>query len=388
MQDDIVTDFIKVCSLADEKARRNKGPGLFARRADEIEPKHVDWLWRGRIARGKQTCIAGEPGTGKSQLSIAIVAAITTGGEWPCGEGRAPLGNVIILSAEDSADDTIVPRLMAARADRGRVEIVSAVRDADGNRRAFNLQTDISLLEQKIAETGNVALVVIDPVSSYLGKADSHKNAEVRGVLAPLTEMAERAGVAVLSITHFAKPGGAKVAKALHRFIGSIAFTGAPRAAFAVIEDAENQGRYFFLHGKNNLAPPPQGLAYRLEQEEVADGLVASRIWFESEPVETTANEAMSADMAGGGGQRSALAAATEFLQDLLAVGGVAQEEIKDAAEGNGHAWATVRRAKELLGVEAIRETDPGAGRGAGRWIWRLKDVQDAQNVQDAHVER
>jgi len=66
------------------------------------------------LAIGKHTCIAGEPGTGKSQLAVAIIAAITTGGEWPCGEGRAPLGNVIILSAEDGAADTIVPRLIAA----------------------------------------------------------------------------------------------------------------------------------------------------------------------------------------------------------------------------------------------------------------------------------
>ena len=213
---------------------------MVSRCAAEISPEKIEWLWPGRLARGKHTCIAGEPGTGKSQLSIAMIAIVTTGGEWPCAEGQAPLGSVIILSAEDGAADTIVPRLMAAGADLERVHVVSAVRHTDGSRRSLNLQHDLDLLEKKIAEVGDVALVVVDPVSSYLGKTDSHKNSEVRGVLEPLSEMAERTRVAILSVTHFSKAGSNNTTRALHRFIGSIAFTGAPRAAFAVIEDAED----------------------------------------------------------------------------------------------------------------------------------------------------
>jgi putative DNA primase/helicase len=232
---------------------------LVSRCAAEIAPEKIEWLWPHRIARGKHTCFAGEPGTGKSQLTIAIVAAVTTGGNWPCWEGRAPLAKAIILSAEDGAADTIIPRLVAAGADRTRVTIVSAIRNSDGTRRPFNLQNDLDLLERKIAEIGDVALVVVDPVSSYLGKTDSHKNGDVRGVLEPLSDMAERTRVAILSVTHFSKGGANSTSKALHRFIGSIAFIGAPRAAFAVIEDAEDEGRRLFLHAKNNLASPPQG---------------------------------------------------------------------------------------------------------------------------------
>jgi putative DNA primase/helicase len=75
---------------------------------------------------------------------------------------------VIILNAEDGADDTVVPRLIAAGADLNRVHIVSAVLQEGGRgRRTFNLQADLALLEQKIAEIGDVVLVIIDPVSSY-----------------------------------------------------------------------------------------------------------------------------------------------------------------------------------------------------------------------------
>ncbi len=121
-----------------------------------------------------------------------MVAAVTTGREWPCGEGQAPLGSAIILSAEDGPSDIIVPRLLAAGANRDRVHLVSAVHDPDGIRHPLNLQRDLQLIEAKIREIGDVCLVVIDPISSYLGKVDSHKISEVRGVLEPLSEMAER----------------------------------------------------------------------------------------------------------------------------------------------------------------------------------------------------
>ena len=47
-------------------------PALLAKCASEIELERVEWIWFGRLAKGKHTCIAGEPGTGKSQLSIYI----------------------------------------------------------------------------------------------------------------------------------------------------------------------------------------------------------------------------------------------------------------------------------------------------------------------------
>jgi hypothetical protein len=342
---------------------------LVSRCAAEIPPEKIEWLWPGRLARGKHTCIAGEPGTGKSQLSIAIIAAVTTAGEWPCGEGRAPLGSAIILSAEDGAADTIVPRLLAASADLRQVHVVSAVRNTDGSRRALNLQHDLDLIEKKVAEVGNVALVVVDPVSSYLGKTDSHKNSEVRGVLEPLSEMAERTRVAILSVTHFSKAGANNTTKALHRFIGSIAFTGAPRAAFAVIEDAEHDGRRLFLHAKNNLASAPQGLAFRLEQCIVDDGILASRTSWDAEPVAITANEALAADAAGTDNQ-TAKAQAVEFLLAALASGPVPAAEVNRMAREHGLTAKTIRTARESLKVKIERD---GFGPGS-KSLWSLPE--------------
>src|SRR5262245_37389388 len=207
-----------------------------------------------------------------------------------------------------------------------RVHIVSAVLQEDGKgRRTFNLQADLALLEKKIREIGDVALVIIDPISSYMGKADSHKNSEVRGALEPLSEMAERMQLAILSITHFSKAGSGTTTNALHRFIGSIAFVGAPRAAFAVIQDADQEGRMLVPRRKTHMAPRPQGRAYRLLQTIVGDGIVASYVHWDDPRVTSSANEALGAAESSSA-SRSARQEAEEFLRDILASGPVPQK--------------------------------------------------------------
>jgi AAA domain-containing protein len=349
------------------------GAELIVQCAADITPEPVEWLWPGRVALGKLALIGGEPGLGKSQVAIEIVTAVTTGGELPCGEGRAPQGNVVILSAEDGVADTIVPRLMATGADRNRVHIISAVKDQAG-RRGFNLSADLELLEQEIASFGDVRLVVIDPISSYLGsKVDSHVNAAVRSVLEPVSEMAARLRIAFVAITH--QPKGTGTA-AIHRFIGSIAFVAAARSAYLVISDPEDKDRRLFLPVKNNLAPLGQGLAFRLDQRLVGDpdrAIVASSVVWESEPVAISADQALQANDAQVGGQVSPGVEAEDFLVDLLGSNSVPVADIKRDAAAAGIAWTTVRRAKNRLKVIVERKSH-GFG-GKGEWLWRLPDA-------------
>jgi putative DNA primase/helicase len=367
------------------------GSELIARCAADVKPEPVEWLWPGRVALGKLTLIAGEAGLGKSQLSIAMVASVTTGGEWPCREGRAPQGSVVILSAEDGAADTVVPRLMAAGADRERVELVSAVRD-EKSRRSFNLSADLALLDQKISEIGDVKLIIIDPISSYLGpNVDSHVNAAVRAVLEPVSEMAARLRVAIVAITHPPKGTGTT---AINRFIGSIAFVAAARAAFMVTRDAHDDTRRLFLPVKNNLAAVGNGLAFRLEQRIVGDPgkeIVASSVLWESEPVTVTADQALQAVDAQAGGVRTEAAEAEDFLRDLLAGEPVAAAHVKREATAAGLSWATVRRAQKRLGIRPARRAESGDGLGdRGHWYWSLPTAHTplrcSSDPYDAHV--
>jgi putative DNA primase/helicase len=366
------------------------GPELITRRASEIPIEPIAWLWPGRIALGKLTLIAGEAGLGKSQISLAVAAAVTAGGDWPCGEGCAPRGNVIVLSAEDGASDTVVPRLMAAGANCQRVCLVTAVQDQ--RRRTFDLGADLTLLEREIARVGDVRLIIIDPISSYLGvKVDSHVNAAVRGVLEPISELAARLGIAIVAITH--PPKGTGTA-AINRFIGSIAFVAAARAAFMVTRDADDATRRLFLPVKNNLAPLGSGLAFRLEQRIVGDdgkGIVGSSVVWDAEPVTVTADQALQAADAQSSGDRTERTQAEEFLQEILADGPVAAAAVKQEAAAAGLSWATVRRAQNRLEIRPARRAESGDGLGGrGHWYWSLPTASTplrcSPDSYDAHV--
>src|SRR5205814_734918 len=130
--------------------------------------------------------VAGNPGLGKSQVTLFMAAIASTGGRWPVDKTSCEPGNVIVLSAEDDAADTIRPRLEAARADLGRVYILDAVRDDNGAERPFSLKRDLGRLSELIVRIGDVALIVIDPLTAYVGNTDSHVSAEVRQLMAPV----------------------------------------------------------------------------------------------------------------------------------------------------------------------------------------------------------
>jgi putative DNA primase/helicase len=355
--------------------------------AADIEPQPVEWLWPDRIAIGKQTLIAGEAGLGKSQVAIGMGATVTTGGSWPCGEGRAPIGRVIILSAEDGAADTVVPRLIAAGADLKRVEIVNSVFQWQKGRRAFNLQSDLALLEKLVHDLGDVRLIIIDPITSYLGaKAGSHLNASVRGILEPVSEMAERLRVSIVCITHPPKAGGMA---AINRFLGSVAFVAAARAAYMVTADSDDEARRLFLPVKNNLAPLGKGLAFRVEQQIVGDpgeGILGSSVVWENEPVNITADQALAAAEDRGGEIHSARREAEEFLLELLANGPVGAKEGADHARALGIAPRTLKRARKKLGVVSRRESEGRGGRG--QWVWSLpSSLQGGQETCKAAKE-
>ena len=383
-----VSDWIAIGRSADdlrlriarvERWQPNPPPeslGVIIQCAADILPEKIEWLWHGRAAVGKLTLIGGAPGLGKSQCHAFMCAAVSTGGDWPCGEGRAPLGNAIVLSAEDGAKDTIVPRLISVGADLSRVHIVSGMRDERG-RRTFNLKADISALEVKVRAIGDVRLIIIDPISAYMGGADGNGNTETREVLEPIAEMADRLRIAVVCITHLNKGGGGGKQSALNRFVGSIAFTAAARAAFAVIEDSEDETRRLFLQVKNNLGKSCAGLAFRIEQALIPGNIVASRICWDADPVAVDVNTALAASESADGGGRTNKDEAADFLQKLLAAGPLPVKEIEAQAVeagllGEGKPIGqnkAFRAARESLQIAANRAGGLG---GQGRWEWVL----------------
>jgi hypothetical protein len=367
---------------------------LITYRASELQPEKLVWVWPGRIPEGKLVLVGGPPGLGKSQLTAFMAATISNGGCWPCNEGSTAVGSVIFMSAEDGITDTIVPRLMAAGANLDRVHIVSSATKPDGTgRKTFSLKTDVDLLEAKANEIRDVRLIIVDPISAYMGGSDGNGNVETREVLEPLAEMANRLHIAVVAVTHLNKGGGGGGNQtALNRFSGSIAFIAAARAAFAVLEDPENDERRFFLEAKNNLGPKCKGLVFRMEQRVVSEGIVSSNIiFFEHEQVSQSIDEALTAsERRGDGNQTSGKEDVAEFLTELLAAGPVDVHEVERQARLAGLLGETkrigeskpFRTARKHLGVLHKHE---GFGPGS-RYVLSLPGAPCApQNSMCAH---
>ena len=73
-----------------------------------------------RIPLGKLKIIGGNPGVGKSFLTLDIASRVSVGGVWPDG-GRVAQGTVLLAFVEDGLADTIRPRLGTLGADLRRI---------------------------------------------------------------------------------------------------------------------------------------------------------------------------------------------------------------------------------------------------------------------------
>jgi putative DNA primase/helicase len=328
--------------------------------ADTIAMESIAWLWSNHLARGKLTMLSGPSELGKSTLAVDLVARLTCGSEWPDGD-EAPRGSVVILSAEDGLADTVKPRLVAAGADLSRVHLLPFVKLASGGSRTFSLQADLEKLGEKIRAIGDVSLLVIDPVTAYMGtKIDSHQTVDVRAVLEPLQKAAEAFRFAGLLISHPQKAGATNV---LNVVTGSAAFVNAPRLTFITITDPDDSSRTLLLAGKNNLGRKAEGLAYRIESAFVGpdNKILTSRIVWDNLPVRITANEALQqeAEKKRGGASRDA----EDFIRERLGNGGITVKDFESEAAALGISKRTLERARKRLNVKAKKDGFQGEWR-------------------------
>lgn len=344
-------------------------------RLSEVKAEPIKWLWKNRIARGKITILAGDPGLGKSQLTACMAGVVTNGGAWPVDNEPCPKGNVVFLSAEDDASDTIRPRLEAVGADLNKVFLINAVKNYDpeheNSERSFDLKRDIKNLETFLREIGGTVLLIIDPISAYLGGTDSHKNADIRALLAPLSDLAAKHKIAVIGVTHLNK---SQSRQALQRVTGSLAFVAAARGAFVVAKDQNEPDRRLLLPIKNNIGDDRTGFGFSIESVTLSGGISTSKIVFEPDLVMESADDVL--NFGNNLQDRGALGEAKEFLQHVCIIGCTAQQ-VKEQAEEAGISYATLKRAKKELGIKSKK------GGQNGSWMWRLPDLEEAQDAYD-----
>ena len=349
----------------------------------DIKSVPITWLWYGRIAIGKLTMIAGDPGLGKSLVTATLATHVSKGYPWPVDKSKPLIGDVIFISAEDDPADTIKPRLEAAGADCNRIHIVEAIRETveegESSQHMFSFKRDITALADLLSSLPNCSLVIIDPVSAYLDSADSNNNSDIRGLLAPLSELASKHKVAIVLVSHLNKNKGGS---ASYRVMGSLAFTAAVRTAYIVTKDKENPERRLLMPLKSNISKDRTGLAYSIVE---ADNNAPVIAW-ESEPVEMTAEEAL--EMSESLEENTATDEAVNFLIDLLAEGPVKADEAKKEAQKIGISPKQLRTARGKMGIKPKKSSSFKDG----FWQWKLPEGalrnEDAQSKVEGALEK
>jgi putative DNA primase/helicase len=143
--------------------------GLEMFNASEVRERPVQWLWAGRIPLGKLVLFVGHPGLGKSFAALDLVARMSTGAVWPDGSPNGQIAKSVVFSAEDSIEDTIVPRLTDLGAAKGHIMLARRLREANESgeitRRSFNLARDLMHLERTLDRNPDTRIIIVDPIS-------------------------------------------------------------------------------------------------------------------------------------------------------------------------------------------------------------------------------
>jgi putative DNA primase/helicase len=345
-------------------------PAALMTRASGLKYWPIDWLWPGRIARAKLTLLAGAPGSGKSTLAMSIIAAVTTGGRYPCDEGSAPDGSVILV-APGGDPDVLLPRLKAAGADLERVHIITDVTGPDGPR-PFDVATDLLLLHAAIQSVKQLRVVVVDAVNLSGGRA---AELATRAALDRLAILAKAVDVSVLALVQTAGADrGARKPVALDALT-----LGTARAAFVIEADPADANRKLLLQAKNELARDPGTLAFRLTEQKTEEDQTAARIEFEPQHHSLSAREFAARQARGF---HSARAEAFEFLRSLF---GSASELTIRHVEQEARAAGLIKEKQALNQCRVLRDARMAMGlamtcgsHDSGTWVWAKPNTKPA----------
>ena len=370
-------------------------------RATDFTMKAARHLWYPYLPLGKITIFDGDPGRGKSQITVDLAGRITTGEPMPdagivVNRNRpAPLPRgVVMICAEDDWGDTILPRLLATvkelkptwgevkdRDALNRVAVVGMKKDDHGNVIPLEFPRDVSRVKAAITAVDAV-LVVVDPIMAFFGEdTNTGSDASVRKALGPFKELAAETGAAFVLIRHLNKSVDQK---AEYRGGGSHGgFVGLARSAWMVGKHPEDVGRFVFVHAKANITVGGRSMTYVIVSRTVQD--------VDGEDIETSGVEwgegiDMDADtLMGGHDSRNDAPARDECWEHMSAL--LAEQDPRPARPMKkllleaGHSVDTINRTKRYYGVRSVagREHGPISG-----WMWtRQPDTDTPEDTDD-----
>lgn len=308
-----------------------------------VKPKAVDWLWENKIPVGKLTVFQGMPGQGKSLITLDVAARVSSGTNMPNTIIPTEKGDVLIVSYEDGIADTIVPRLSTFdHCDMDRIHCL------DQDAELLDLSASLAGIRNIVKNLDNPRLIVLDPISAYMGDINSHEDASVRRVLGPVCKLAEKFGVAIIGIMHLTKDTTKDL---LHRGLGSGAFMATARSGFMIGLDKEGERR--FSHIKANLCKLSGTMTYAIQDNMGIAKLQWGTTVSYDDPATIFAPKRPIED-------------AQEWLAKELKDGAIDSKLIFKKAESQGFSEKTLNRAKKAMGIKPKKK---GLSNG---WEWGL----------------
>ena len=329
----------------------DKGPAPVAvtiiTRGSELKFNSIQWLWPNRIARGKLALLAGAPGAGKSALAATIMAAVSTGGAFPCGEGHAPHGSALMICPH-ADPDVLLPRFKAAGADLARVQLIREVPSTKGPR-PFDIATDLPLLDAAVRSIKDLRAIIIDGFTLPTRRAAAE---QARGILKSLAALAENHAVSIMLVM---QPAGRDRFSNKPASFHPLALEAA-RAAFMIETDPADESRRLFQQIKNELAPDRGMLAFRITAHQIMPGQTTARIAFEPQHHPLSVRQFR---LRQARSFNSAKAEAIEFVRGLL---GSARELKPAHVEQQARAAGLLRPTQTLSQSRLLREARMALG--------------------------
>lgn len=307
-----------------------------------VTVKKVEWLWYPYIPYGKITIIQGDPGDGKTTLVLNIAALLSQGRSMPESKTAISRAKVIYQSAEDSAEDTLKPRLLSADADCSYIAFI--------DESEYELTLRDSRIESAICEL-DARLLIFDPLQAYLGENTEMNRVDgIRPMMRHLALVAERTGCAIVIVGHMNKTGGTK---GIYRGLGSIDIAAAARSVLLVGRVKNDPSIRVMAQVKNSLAMEGKPIAFEIHDD--------STIRWVGE-YDITLDELLNGeDQSKEGNKQSE---AMKLLKELLSGKAIPCKEIYEICREAGISKRSVDRAKRNLGIKSMKASDG--------WYWSL----------------
>jgi len=314
-----------------------------------VRDEPIEWFWFDKIPAGVISMLIGNAGSGKTFMSVYMAALVSRGSTWPDGF-ESKKGSVLILNCEDQPA-RLKERLKCNNAD---ISMIKIIQSANCKEEYINIPKHIAAISNTLQNMPDCKLLIIDPITDYLGTVNANSNSEVREALGLLSAVTSKLNITVLLANHLNK----KIdTDHIHRGLGSTAFTALSRSVWGLVRHGTGKDAiYTFAPVKTNYSINPTGHTFK-----IVDAVVK----IDAEPYIGDMDN-READR-----QYKRLDEAVAWLREELAAGRMLSDTVISEAKAAGYSRVLLTKAKSKIGIIAKKV---GFGKDAP-WYWVLKDV-------------